>query len=199
MESSRRDLLNDMAEHKSILKNNQNTYHPRFDFTPKIGIAFPKTGFCFYCLLVNVIFLSWMHQMTRCFCSMQRDYGARRRQVVGRRPWRARRWRRAPRSGGYGAAAPSLTTHLTGGSRRAMAGTSSAASRRRQGYRLRPPRGRTPVQDAACSRLDIRQQIWIIDSGCCVDMVKEKYFIHFSYTKLRSQQILTTKCPVGVD
>jgi len=29
-ESSRRDLLNDMAEHIPILKNNKNTYHPRF-------------------------------------------------------------------------------------------------------------------------------------------------------------------------
>jgi len=49
MESSRQDLLNDMAEHKPILKNNQNTYHPRFGFIPKTVIAFPKTGFCFYC------------------------------------------------------------------------------------------------------------------------------------------------------
>jgi len=47
MESSRRDLLNDVAEHGSILKNNQNTNHPRFGFIPKTGIAFPKTGFCF--------------------------------------------------------------------------------------------------------------------------------------------------------
>jgi len=47
MESSRQDLLNDVAEHRSILKNNQNTYYPRFSFTPNIGIAFPKTGFLF--------------------------------------------------------------------------------------------------------------------------------------------------------
>jgi len=40
MESSRRDLLNDVAEHRSILENNQNAYYPRFSFTPKIGIAF---------------------------------------------------------------------------------------------------------------------------------------------------------------
>ena len=33
MESSRRDLLNDMAEHRSIYKNNQNTWYPRFIFT----------------------------------------------------------------------------------------------------------------------------------------------------------------------
>ena len=47
MESSRRDLLNDMAEHTPILKNNQNTHHPRLGFTLKTGIAFPKTGFFF--------------------------------------------------------------------------------------------------------------------------------------------------------
>jgi len=43
MESSRRDLLNDVAEHMSILKNDQNTHYPRFSFTPKTGIAFPLT------------------------------------------------------------------------------------------------------------------------------------------------------------
>ena len=49
MESSRRDLSNSMTEHRLILKNNQNTNHARFGFTPITGIAFPKTGFCFYC------------------------------------------------------------------------------------------------------------------------------------------------------
>jgi len=53
MKCSRRYLLNDMAKQMPILKNNQNTYHPRFGFTPKIGITFPKTGFCFYCELPN--------------------------------------------------------------------------------------------------------------------------------------------------
>jgi len=48
MESSHQvDLLNDMAERRPILQNNQNTDHPRFGFMPKTGIAFPKTGFCF--------------------------------------------------------------------------------------------------------------------------------------------------------
>jgi len=44
MESSPRDLLNDMAEHKSILnypKNNTN--YPRFTSTPKTG-KLPATG-----------------------------------------------------------------------------------------------------------------------------------------------------------
>jgi len=52
MESSRRDLVNDLAEHRSILRNNQNTY-PRFGFTPKMGLALPETGFCFYCELTH--------------------------------------------------------------------------------------------------------------------------------------------------
>jgi len=42
MESARRDLLNNMAEHVSVLKTNQNAYYPRFCLTPKTGIAFPK-------------------------------------------------------------------------------------------------------------------------------------------------------------
>ena len=37
MVSSRRDLWNDVAEHRPILKNNQNTYLS-FSFTPKTGI-----------------------------------------------------------------------------------------------------------------------------------------------------------------
>jgi len=48
MESSRRDLSNDMAKHRPISKNNQNTCHPRFGFTSKTGIASPKTQVCFY-------------------------------------------------------------------------------------------------------------------------------------------------------
>jgi len=44
MERSRQGLSNDMAEHMSSLKNNQNTYYPRFSFTPKTGMTFPKTG-----------------------------------------------------------------------------------------------------------------------------------------------------------
>jgi len=47
MESSRQDLLNDMAVHRPILKNEQNTYHSCFGFSPKTGIAFPKTDFFF--------------------------------------------------------------------------------------------------------------------------------------------------------
>jgi len=47
MESSRRDLLNDMTEHRLTLKNNQNKYHPRFGFTPNTGTSSPKRGFVF--------------------------------------------------------------------------------------------------------------------------------------------------------
>jgi len=34
---SRRKLSIDVPEHRSILKNNQNTYYSRFSFTPKTG------------------------------------------------------------------------------------------------------------------------------------------------------------------
>ena len=49
MGSSRRDLLNDMTEHRPIFKNNQSTYHPRFAFTPKTGISIPQNGVLFLC------------------------------------------------------------------------------------------------------------------------------------------------------
>ena len=55
MESSRRDLSNDMAEHRPILKYNQNTYYPRFSFTLKTCIAFPKTSFLFLLWYVIVL------------------------------------------------------------------------------------------------------------------------------------------------
>jgi len=47
MESSRWDLLNDMVEHRSILKNNQNAYNSRFSFTPETGLAFAKASVLF--------------------------------------------------------------------------------------------------------------------------------------------------------
>jgi len=47
MESSRRDFLNDMAEHGPIIKNNQNKYYPRFSFTSKTDTALHKTGVLF--------------------------------------------------------------------------------------------------------------------------------------------------------
>jgi len=45
IKAPRRDLKNDMAEHMSTLKTNQNTYYPRFIFIsrkelPKIGVLF---------------------------------------------------------------------------------------------------------------------------------------------------------------
>jgi len=43
MKSSRRDLLNDMAEHIAILKNSQNTYHP-FWFHTQNRYGIPKNG-----------------------------------------------------------------------------------------------------------------------------------------------------------
>ena len=47
-ESSRRDLVNDMAERRSILKNNQNTYYPSFKCIPKTALAFHITDALFY-------------------------------------------------------------------------------------------------------------------------------------------------------
>jgi len=54
MESSRRDLSNDMAEQRPILKNNQNTgtYHLRFGFTPLQVEHSPKRGFIFTVLVI---------------------------------------------------------------------------------------------------------------------------------------------------
>jgi len=39
----RRELSIDLAEHRYMLKNYQNTHYPHFSFIPKTGIAFPKT------------------------------------------------------------------------------------------------------------------------------------------------------------
>jgi len=50
MGSFHRELLNDMAERRPILKNKLITYHLRFGFTLKTGIAFSKAGFCVYCV-----------------------------------------------------------------------------------------------------------------------------------------------------
>jgi len=50
MESSRWDLLNDMAEHRSTLKIDQNTYHARFGFTPQNRRGITQNG---------VLFLLW--------------------------------------------------------------------------------------------------------------------------------------------
>ena len=48
--SSRRELSIDAAEHRPTSKNNQNAHYLRFSFIPKTaGIAFHKTGVCFYC------------------------------------------------------------------------------------------------------------------------------------------------------
>ena len=48
MKSSRRDLLNDTAEHRSTLKNSQNRY-TRFIYAPKTGKNFLKPVSRFYC------------------------------------------------------------------------------------------------------------------------------------------------------
>ena len=55
LERTRRELSIDVAEHRSILKNNQNTNYPRFSFTPKTGIAFPKTSIYFFTVQARII------------------------------------------------------------------------------------------------------------------------------------------------
>jgi len=53
---SRRELSIDVAEHKSVSKNGQNKYYPRFSFMPKTGIAFRKMGVLFLlcCCRINI-------------------------------------------------------------------------------------------------------------------------------------------------
>jgi len=46
---SQRELSIDVAEHRLISKNYQDTHYRRFSVTPNTGIAFPKTGLCLYC------------------------------------------------------------------------------------------------------------------------------------------------------
>jgi len=54
MESSRRDLSNDMAKHGPILKDHQNMYYPRFSFTQN-RYSIPQKGVWFL-LSNNVTF-----------------------------------------------------------------------------------------------------------------------------------------------
>jgi len=49
MESSRRDLIIDMAVDKFIFKNNQITLCPCFNFILKTGVRLPTTWVSFYC------------------------------------------------------------------------------------------------------------------------------------------------------
>jgi len=52
-----------MTEHRPILRNKQNTYYPRFSFTPKTGIELPKTGVSF--LLCSPSPLIWVDHRTK--------------------------------------------------------------------------------------------------------------------------------------
>ena len=56
--------MNDAAEHRPILKNNQTTYHPPFGFVPETGKEFPKTGFVF---TVNRLSLHGFHSYRSLF------------------------------------------------------------------------------------------------------------------------------------
>jgi len=59
MESSRRDLSNVMAEHRSILKNHQNK-NPCLIFTPQTGMNSAQV-FRFYCYLNECFVLTNLH------------------------------------------------------------------------------------------------------------------------------------------
>jgi len=57
MESFRRDLLNDVAEHRSTVSLNEELKYllPRFNYTPKTGIALFKTNVLFLlCMLIKI-------------------------------------------------------------------------------------------------------------------------------------------------
>ena len=58
MESSRRDLSNDMAEHWPILKNNQDTTHVLFSRPKQIWYS-PKRVFCFKCVQTSNAACGW--------------------------------------------------------------------------------------------------------------------------------------------
>jgi len=55
LKRSQRELSIDMAEHKSILKNNQNPYYLNFNFQPKKGIELPEKGVLFLLCTPRVI------------------------------------------------------------------------------------------------------------------------------------------------
>jgi len=56
MESSRRDVLNDVAEHRFILKNNQNTCYPCFSFENRYSA--PQNGVL--CILWYFVRKNWV-------------------------------------------------------------------------------------------------------------------------------------------
>jgi len=71
--SSRRGLLSYVPEHRSILKYNQNTYYtPRFSFSPKTGIVFPKTV-----LLSSLFFGALGHTTLACTITLTDELGRR--------------------------------------------------------------------------------------------------------------------------
>ena len=102
IESSRRDLLTDVAEHGPIFQNNPNTFNPRFGFTPKTGM--PKRGFVFTVYDVLPPAPGPVSQRVR-QRHMTRGGGCSR-EPVGR-PWAAiaDRWSRSLISGAGAAAA----------------------------------------------------------------------------------------------
>jgi len=52
----RQELFIDVAEHRSVLKNYQNTLYSHFSFITKRGTAFPNTG-----VVLTMLFLGDFH------------------------------------------------------------------------------------------------------------------------------------------
>jgi len=50
-------IIQKVSARASILKNDQNTYYPRFSFIPKTGEAFPKLDifYFFYCDVIAIL------------------------------------------------------------------------------------------------------------------------------------------------
>jgi len=66
-ERSRRELSIDVAEHRSVLENDQNTLYLRFSFIPRTGLAFPKTGILLWLCSHRLMLCNTYAWIKRCF------------------------------------------------------------------------------------------------------------------------------------
>ena len=130
MESSRRDVLNDMAEHRPTLKNNQNTSYLRIFSHHCIlqnGCFFIGRGRFFSCVLLWLI-VAWLVAAMACWA---RPGAARRRSC--RASWVAGGWT-AARSGCWAGdpalAAPGCPGPASATCPRRSRSTASSPSRR---------------------------------------------------------------------
>jgi len=87
IESFRRGRLNDLAEHRSILNNSQNTYYPRFVFSPNTGKNSLKQVFRFYSELIDSV-ISMLSSVADCKSKETELFG---RTFECGRPWGTQR------------------------------------------------------------------------------------------------------------